>query len=54
MRQRAVDSRGELKRLIDVRIRAREMRKTPTPAEMILWEKLRDRKILDRNASTRI
>ena len=48
MRQRAVDSLGELKRLIDVRVRAREMRKTPTPAEMILWEAVRDRKILDR------
>jgi len=48
MRQREVGSRGELKRLIDVRVRAREMRKTPTPAELILWETLRGRKILDR------
>ena len=48
MRQREVGSIGELKRLVDVRVRAREMRKTPTPAEMILWETLRDRKILDK------
>jgi very-short-patch-repair endonuclease len=48
MRQREVGSRGELKRLIDVRVRAREMRKTPTPAELVLWATLRDRKILDR------
>jgi len=48
MRQREVGSRGELKRLVDLRVRAREMRKAPTPAEMILWETLRDRKILDR------
>jgi len=48
LRQRAVGSIGELKRLVDVRVRAREMRKTPTPAEMILWETLRDRKILDK------
>jgi len=48
LRQREVGSIGELKRLVDVRVRAREMRKTPTPAEMILWETLRDRKILDK------
>ena len=48
MRQREVGSIGELKRLVDVRTRAREMRKTPTPAETILWETLRDRKILDK------
>jgi type I restriction enzyme, R subunit len=47
MRQRPVDSLGELKRLIDVRVRAREMRKVPTPAERILWESLRGRKVLD-------
>jgi very-short-patch-repair endonuclease len=47
LRQREVGSLGELKRLIDVRVRAREMRKRPTPAEMILWETLRGRKILD-------
>jgi len=48
MRQREVGSLGELKRLIDMRVRAREMRKTPTPAELILWESLRGRKLLDR------
>jgi type I restriction enzyme, R subunit len=47
MRQIPVDSLGELKRLIDVRVRAREMRKVPTPAERILWESLRGRKVLD-------
>jgi len=48
VRQREVGSLGELKRLIDVRVRAREMRKTPTPADTVLWETLRDRKILDK------
>jgi very-short-patch-repair endonuclease len=43
-----LESRQRVKRLLDVRSRSRELRKEQTPAEMMLWETLRNRKLLDR------